>query len=74
MSGKQYDILSRCVEIDDKLQSYKHELGGQELHVDWLKRQIEKLEIERQELMRKLSEMDKRFLKDKKAENKETGK
>ena len=57
MSGKQYDILSRCVEIDDKLSSYKHELGGQELHVSWLKRQIEKLEEEKAELMRKLSDM-----------------
>lgn len=64
MSGKQYDILSRLVEIDDKLSSHKHELGGQELHVNWLKRQIEKLEEEKAGLMKQLGP-----LKNKKSED-----
>lgn len=64
MSGRQYDLLSRLVEIDDKLSSHKHELGGQELHVTWLKRQIEKLEAERAELMKQLGPNKKKKSKD----------
>lgn len=64
MSGRQYDLLSRLVEIDDKLSSHKHELGGQELHVAWLKRQIEKLEAERAELMKQLGPKKKKKSED----------
>ena len=58
MSGRQYDLLSECVDIDNELSGHRHELGKMECHVSWLKRRIEKLEARKKELTEQLQAMD----------------